>query len=376
MKLRTVIFWLHLITGLTIGSVIFIMALTGMMIAFEPQIVEFTEKNVRHIPVPAPGMSRLGAGEIIAAAAQRRPTSSPTGLAQESDPTASATVYFEKEGRLFVNPYTGQVLGGVSKTHDLMHKIIEFHRWLGSREIGKPIANACNLAFFVMILSGLFLWWPQQWNASVRQAILFFNPRLTGKARDWNWHNAIGLWCLPLLLVTTLTGSMIAYTWASNLLFRLSGSPFPAQQVMKGSPALAEKGIDFDTIWITASKQVPNWQSISVRLPKEPGGLVNVSIVEPGAKPFMRSQLTFQPTGEVVKWEPYQIQNTGRRMRAWIVPLHTGEAWGIFGQILMFTGAFGASLLVWTGFSLSWRRFFSKKNSGWSKGGNKNVSLI
>ena len=64
-------------------------------------------------------------------------------------------------------------------------------------------------------------------------------------------------------------------------------------------------------------------------------------------------------TGEVVKWEPFVGQNFGRRLRAWVRPLHTGEAGGIVGQGLAGVGSAGATVLVWTGVSLAWRRLRS-----------------
>jgi uncharacterized iron-regulated membrane protein len=38
-----------------------------------------------------------------------------------------------------------------------------------------------------------------------------FRPGLAGRARDFNWHNVIGIWCAPVLLVLTLTGAIMSY---------------------------------------------------------------------------------------------------------------------------------------------------------------------
>lgn len=372
MKLRPVIFWAHLISGISVGAVILVMAVTGILIAFEPQIVDFADRDVRSVPLPALGVERLSAGKIVASAAGLQPGINPTGLTVSANPTESAVVFLGNKGGIFVNPYTGEVLGGISKIHKGMLKLIEIHRWLGFRRIGKPVLNACNVALFFMVLSGLYLWWPQQWNASVRKTVLFFNPTLSGKLRDWNWHNVIGFWCSPLLLVTTLTGMVIAYSWANQLLFRLTGSEPPVvmqktAEAGKGRSFVAETPADlvapdFDLLWAKASSQVPEWQTISIRLPREPGRPVTATIIEKDAKSFMRSQLSMNPqTGEVIKWEPYVSQSRGKKFRSWIVPLHTGQAWGIPGQIFAFIGAFGATLLVWTGYSLAWRRFFGGK---------------
>jgi hypothetical protein len=79
-----------------------------------------------------------------------------------------------------------------------------------------------------------------------------------------------------------------------------------------------------------AQKQVPGWVMIMLRFPSRGDGQVNASIQGPDAfYPFQRSQLTLNRiTGEVVKWEPYDGNSTGRKLRTWMRALHTGEAFG------------------------------------------------
>jgi uncharacterized iron-regulated membrane protein len=108
---------------------------------------------------------------------------------------------------------------------------------------------------------------------------------------------------------------------------------------------------------------VPGWTSIFLRLPARPGAPVTASIQEPprpGPGPVPRSQLSLDPvTAEVVRWEPYASANAGRKLRVWFRYLHTGEAFGIGGQLVAGLASAGASVLVWTGLALAWRRFFA-----------------
>ena len=39
LPLRQIIFWLHLVTGIVAGLIIFVMSVTGVLLAFERQIV-------------------------------------------------------------------------------------------------------------------------------------------------------------------------------------------------------------------------------------------------------------------------------------------------------------------------------------------------
>jgi uncharacterized iron-regulated membrane protein len=99
--------------------------------------------------------------------------------------------------------------------------------------------------------------------------------------------------------------------------------------------------------------------AISARLPQRPDGPITFFIQEPtGWHPAPRSQLVLDPTtGDVLRWEPYAGQNLGRRLRAWVRPLHTGEAAGPVGQAVAMIASAGGAGLVWTGVALAWRRF-------------------
>ena len=76
-------------------------------------------------------------------------------------------------------------------------------------------------------------------------------------------------------------------------------------------------------------------------------------------------------TADVVKWEPFAGQNMGRRLRAWVRPLHTGEAAGLVGQAIAFLASAGGTMLVWTGLALAWRRF-----RGWRRRAESTESIL
>jgi uncharacterized iron-regulated membrane protein len=369
-SLRTLVFWLHLLVGVIAGAVILFMSVTGVILAFEPQITEWLERD-RRIVTPPPGARALSAAAILACAREARPDVRPTAMTLRADPTASAVVSFGREGgALFVDRYRGVVLGGLSPVHDALHEVVEWHRWLGSREIGRPITGAANLGFLGLVVLGVYLWWPRRWTREAVKAITLFRSGLGGRARDFNWHNVIGIWCAPVLLVLTLTGVIMSYQWASDLLYRLTGNePPPAQATAQATrdgqrprSAVADPSrptVGLDALWARAERQVPGWVAINARLPRRPDGPVTFLIQEPvGWHPAPRSQLVLDPfTAEVVRWEPFAGQNLGRRLRAWVRPLHTGEAGGPVGQALALGASAGGVVLVWTGVALGWRRF-------------------
>lgn len=380
MDIRKALFQVHLSAGLLAGGLILSMAVSGALLAFEPQIVEWAERDRRVVAVPPGGPPRLSLDALAARASEASRKGRLSGITLRSDPAASAVAAFGREGgSLYLDPYSGAVLGADSRTHAFLHRVEEWHRWLGSREAGKPVTGAACLLFLFLLCSGLCLWRPRRWTRSALRASCVPDLRLKGRARDWNWHNAVGLWAAPLLLVTTVTGTIIAYRWAGDLLFVLAGNgppPRPAEEgpkkpgagpdpvaAMAGGGGPSSRRASLDTLFARAEAKVPGWAAITLRLPRKPGGPVTASIIEPGfTRRHARSQLALDAaTAEVRKWEPYAEQNLGRKLRAQIVPVHTGRAGGIPGQALALLSACAAALMVWTGAAMAWRRFFPSR---------------
>ncbi len=380
MKLfHKIIFWSHLLAGLIGGLVIFIMSATGVILMYEHQMVEYAERDVREVAPPSADARRLSLDEIVAKAREQNPKARPTGVVLRNEPTASVAVGFGREGATYINPYSGAVLGQGSKLHDWFHDVIDWHRWLGTegegRATGRAITGACNLAFFWLAVTGVYLWWPRSWHWRGLKSSLLFNPRLRGKARDWNWHNVIGFWSCGVLVVLTLTAAVMSYPWANDLLYTLTGSEPPPRTQGTGPMAQAQqqRGEDeprqrnplasFDAFLARAEQQAPGWIMMMMRLPPRGDGPVTVLIQEPTAPHiFARSQLALhRSTAEIVKWEPYGSASVGRKLRVWVRGLHTGEALGFAGQTVAGLASLGGCFLVWTGFAMAWRRFRYRK---------------
>jgi uncharacterized iron-regulated membrane protein len=112
---------------------------------------------------------------------------------------------------------------------------------------------------------------------SVR-AIALFNGKYTGKARDFNWHNVIGLWSAPILIVLTLTAVPMSFRWGANLIYSIAGEQPPAQQsggpggfaagptVEVPKPAAGTRPLGYAAMLAAAQKEIPQWELITVRL--------------------------------------------------------------------------------------------------------------
>jgi uncharacterized iron-regulated membrane protein len=348
------------------------MSVTGVLLAFERQLTEFAERDLRVAP-PGPGTPRLTIDRLISGVRAAEPEAMPSGLTLRSDPAAPVAISLGRERTVFLNPYTGAILGeGCKEVRGFFRTVTNIHRWLAtpekSRALGRGVTGACNLAFLFLVISGFFLWWPSAGTKNGCRAIVFPRTKLRGKARYFSWHNAIGFWCAPVLFFIVLSGILMSYPWATNLLYRVTGSePPPTRTAPAQRPATTKESsvvpADIDRLWTVAEQRVPGWKIISVRFEASASAPLTFSI-EQGqrGRPDLRSQLTLDPkTGEAVRWEPFSSFSLGRQLRSWGRFAHTGEAGGVPGQLIAALASAGATVLVCTGFALAWRRFRERK---------------
>lgn len=228
--LRRIFFWTHLACGLVAGVVIAIMSFTGVVIAFEHEILDWIDRDVAHVIVPA-GAAPKPLAALNAAVAAAHPDFKTTTIVVPRDPAAAYTYRAGREATLFVNPYTAPAAPQSGPAHNFLHELEEWRRWLGrdgdGRAAGRLITGACNLAFLGLCVTGLYLWFPRTWSRRALRPLLWFVRDARGKTRDFNWHNVLGLWSVPALLVLTATGVVISFGWAHNLVFRAVGDEPP-----------------------------------------------------------------------------------------------------------------------------------------------------
>jgi len=363
---RQILFWLHLAAGLIAGVVIFIMCVTGALLAFERQTIEWVERDVRHVAVSLE--PKLEAADVLAKVIEAKPDVKPASIAIRNEPGAAWEISLGRDGVVFADPYTGAITGESNKkVRNVMSKLREWHRYVAlsgdQRPVGKAITGAGNLLFLCLAISGIYIWFPRNLVWRAIKPVIWFRGARRGKARDFNWHNTIGFWTSLFLIIFTFTATVISYQWASNLLYTLTGNEVPAPQGGQGGGQQQQPAQPFtippklSAAWTRAEQQSPTWKSISLRLPANES---SVFTIDEGIyrNIFGRSTLTVDTaTSEVKKWDPYGERNAAVQLRSWFRFTHTGETGGIVGQTIGLIACVGGAFLVWTGFSLAFRRF-------------------
>jgi uncharacterized iron-regulated membrane protein len=363
--LRKVLFWLHLSAGAFAGIVILIMSVTGVLLMYERQMIAWADREYRST---SNGGARLPVETLLEKVGESQGGALPAALSLHSDPSAPAEASFGRERTVFVDVYSGAVLGEGSRGIRTFFRVLtDWHRWLGAqgenRAAGRTITGICNLAFLFLVMSGFYLWFPRRWGWPQVRAMMFFRGGLSGKTRDFNWHNVIGFWSAVPLFLIVLGGVLISFPWATSLLYRIAGDDPPAaargSRNGGGTEALTISDLKgLNQAWTRAEQHVDAWKTITLRLPASASAPLTFSIDQAHrGRPDKRSQLTINWRNGEIRYEAFADYNTGRKIRTWLRWIHTGEAGGLLGQTLAGLVSAGSAVLVWTGIALALRRF-------------------
>lgn len=367
-RVRRFFFWCHLTAGCAAGIVILLMSLTGVLLTFERQMLASAARSQQ--PPAQSGATPRPFEELIAGALSRG-MPEPASILMYRD--ARQPVEFRSgQKSVLVDRYTGKNLGeSAPQLHAFFQSVLALHRWMGMtgerRGTGKAISGACNFVFFFLLVTGIYLWWPRKWTRRHLRPVTLYRSRAHGRSRDVNWHTVTGFWCAIPLLVVVGTGIVMSYSWANALLYKMAGSEVPAGRERREgvthkpsiSPVNAMANLQGLTIALTsAEKQVPNWQSILLQMPRNARRPFSFSVDSGnGGRPDLRSEVVVGRDGSITRAANFASYSLGRRLRAWVRFSHTGEVGGLAGQIIAGLASAGGVLLAFTGLALAIRRF-------------------
>lgn len=381
MTFRNSIFWCHLLAGLTAGVVIAMMSTTGIAVAFEEEILRWHDRRVSHlVDVPERGNAPLSILELTHEVEANHVGEKVSSIAMFRDPERAWEVHLGDDGPFYLNPFTGSTQASLAHgAHQVIHKLEEWHRWLGDEDgqnsIGSLVTGVSNLALAVLCVTGLYLWFPQRWSWRAVRSLLLLKTRFRGKPRDLNWHQVVGLWSLPVVLTLSLTAVVISFEWGHRLVFALAGEEAPKSRnygmmavpaPVVSLPVVGASPVSFDGCFARIGAAFPNWESITLEViphlaasPLEP---LKFGVTLPDSMPSRAYvPVRCDPfTGEILQQTHFQDRSPDLQARVWNRFLHTGAAFGLPGKIVATLAAAASLVLIWTGFALSWRRFFRK----------------
>ncbi|MBK8188689.1 MAG: PepSY domain-containing protein [Cellvibrio sp.] len=210
---RTIWRW-HFYAGVFCIPFVIVLALTGAIYLFKPYYEHWQESEYRGLHISGEAISPNQQIQIALNAIPNGKLLS-YRLPQTADEAVAISVQAEDVWQVFINPYTGELLGKQRKDLMLMNLVKTFHGELLLGNVGSIFVELAACWAIVLIVTGLYLWWPR--NANGLAGVVY--PRLReGDRIFWrDIHAVIGIWISALALFLLITGLPWALVWGSAL---------------------------------------------------------------------------------------------------------------------------------------------------------------
>ena len=382
----------HFYAGLFVAPFMILLAVTGIIYLFKPQLDPWMYRDLMVVPVAE---QRLSADQLMLRTHEAYPEGA---LSQYLPPVAadrSGQFVVSNAGRelnVFINPYTGQILGEQDAKLNLQAVARALHGELMIGTLGDRLVELAAGWGVVLVVSGLYLWWPRGNGAS---GILWPRWGSRGRALWRDLHSVVGFWGAGLLLVMLLSGMTWTGLWGKQ--FANLWNQFPAamwndmplsdQQArslnsaerqtvpwaMENTPMPQSSGAHAEHMAHMGHMNMPAMPDITLQsvvdqataLKVEPGYSITFPTTASGVFTVAvfaddpRNDATLhidQYTGRVladVRWADYGVV---ARATETGVMLHEGKMFGLFNQIVVLLICLMILLSSVSGLVIWWKR--------------------
>ncbi len=365
-KFAKVLAWIHLWPSLVSAVIVIFVCLTGTIIVYCDEIIDYANKEVLYVPEVKE--HKLPMIEIMAKFKEAFPKRrNPGYMVMYKDPARSIKFNsFDKEKGLrlvYMDPYTGQVLKDDGTIY-FFYVTAHLHASLLWRGVGNWIVAIATIIFLIELITGLILWWPVRWTKKTREQSFKVKWKAKFKRVNYDLHNVLGFYAFAICMVLTVTGLIISFKPLSNFTVSSFGG-YTSHDWEKKLPAFKADNSPAELNDIVADyfEELPWTQVAQVRTSKmDSSGYYAMSFAKrvglkstDGNHPVFFDRYTGQelnvPEGGILH---EKIENA-----YWA--LHMGTWMGWFGKLMTFLGGLIATSLPITGFYIWWGRR-KKKN--------------
>lgn len=340
--------------GLTIGLIFFVIAVSGAIYAWEPEISTVIYKQqVQKRNQPFAKVSILKAN-----LAKEFPEGDFRGvLFQGKSNTANVllfvpgTYYYA-----FMDPYTGEVNHLQNMKKGGLNQLKLLHRNLLLGDIGKNVVHWVTLLALIMVLSGIVLWWPSRKSRRKYHFIIKWKSRPL--KLNYDLHNVLGFYASWIGVFIILTGIFWGFESFRNLLKKATAEndityELPLSDV-SGSSEIHNLDGKVDSLAFSYLQDNPN-KSMRISYPHKASDPIEMTVVDAKRRVHRTNIFYFdQYTGQRLsgKFE-YGVQSDAspfKTINGLVYDIHLGNLGGFWGRLLVsFTSLVMASLPI-TGF--------------------------
>jgi uncharacterized iron-regulated membrane protein len=355
--MRKFILNLHLYCALIAGIFIVILGITGSIMAFEDDIDRLTHPALFHVE---PHGTMMPVADLLKAAQLAYPGQKITTLKLPQNATDAASFNVKGPRQVFLNPYTGAILGErdpvtvLARIHQLHLRLLM--STVSSGRIGADIVTAATAGLLFLVLSGFYLWWP------VKRATV----KWTGGAwrLHYDLHNTAGIYSAVFLVVLAVTGIAVHFDDAlEEFLHKQAGT----QRIGRNFPSTPQNAvtpISPDECLRIALAAMPGAKPIFIAIPASPKASYAVAVRYPeDLTPGGRSWLNIdQYSGKVLSFQDSRtVAMATRAAKVWNRAVHTGDIYGYPTKILVSLSSLMLVVQTITGYYMWWRKLRYRK---------------
>lgn len=372
-SLKKVIRKIHLYLGLTTGIIVFIIAITGCLWVFKEEITALTS-NVPTVEVQ--NKEVLNPTEVKKIAQSVYPNQHIHGTLYKGNNNPIEVIFYQKKPEefyrsVFLNPWSGEVIHQENHLEGFFHFVLDGHMYLWlPHKVGEVIVEWSTVIFFLMIISGIILWWPK--NKKIRKQRLWFKwkPSTKWKRKNYDLHQIIGFYASFIAIILVFTGLVMAFdNFAGAVYYGIGGDKDIAFQVPKNkSKPLSGNDEDskINELLPLLNKKYPSAKDFEIHYPYNEEYSIYVEVSNSDGL-FYDSDYKFydQKTLEELKstsiYGNYNEANFSDMVLRMNYDIHIGAIGGIAGKILAFIISLFCASLPITGFLLWYGRNYKKK---------------
>ena len=275
----------HLIGGLISIPFILLLSITGILYLFKQPFNDQIYQPIRFVSPPAAQTQPRSLQQQLDSARQHH-SAAITAMKPAQTPD-QASAFTLGKGRatktLYLNPYTLESTGIIDRKETLMYSIRKLHGELLLNTPGTLFIELVASWFIVLILTGLYLWWPDK---NSKMAGVFVIRTNKGRRLFWrDMHSVLSFWLSLFMLIIVAGGMPWTEVFGSQLKWVQSQTYSGYPQHWRNSRGLTSalpanqhslSPISLDQVQ-TIAKQHQLKGSLTIKLPGKHHGVYSVS---------------------------------------------------------------------------------------------------
>lgn len=358
--------WLevHLWLGLILGFFISVFGITGSILVFHAEIEELLHPALLTVRPPADKVSYQALTTIYQAGTAAMPKEASLSFSDyPRNETAAFKVNFSlplsngetQNWQVYVNPYTAEVTGKrlMSSSdalfpHTFIGFVFELHyALLLGENPGYWIVALMSALLLISVLTGVIVWWPL--TGKWLQA-LTIKRKASSERLNFDLHKTAGIYSTLVLIPVLFSGIYMdtpEYVIPVLELF----SPVTYRYWFKSTeqqktPLTMAQAVDIANQRYPTGR--PDW-IYGATTPTKTYMVCKNNVEESGSFLHRRCVVIDQYSGKILDVDDPSIGTAGEIFTHWQWPLHSGQAFGWTGRILVFLSGLACPLLFVTG---------------------------